>query len=212
MALVSTRRISALGPELILAPERWDSRAILDADGPPLSEIFSRDIASLTPKRVPPGSLVLDCGSAFEGIILTRPSGLPTHPRSSKTLLNPGDVIISRLRPYLRQVALIDDALFQCPVSGQPRAVVCSAEFYVFRQKQPDGVLPASLVPFLLSEEVQAVLAAAQSGSHHPRVPRDVVFALPWPYGSTEEAQRIARQVIQHTRAIRSGMNALSQL
>ena len=87
-------------------------------------------------------------------------------PKSHKKRALGGDLIVSRLRPYLRQIALVT-----CP------EVAVSTEFYVLRPKKKDEDL-AWLLPFLLSASTQSLLAAAQEGGHHPRVPRTSLFAL----------------------------------
>lgn len=61
---------------------------------------------------------------------------------SNKKILKTGDVIISRLRPYLRQVAYVDiDSNLQ---------LCASTEFYVLRARNNESI--AFLVPFLLSK------------------------------------------------------------
>jgi hypothetical protein len=89
-------------------------------------------------------------------------------------VVRPGDLLVSRLRPYLRQVALVHPRA----VAEHPgRSIVCSPEFYVLASPEPGGSL-AYLVPFLLGPHTQAVLAAGQEGGHHPRVPRATLFGL----------------------------------
>ena len=67
-----------------------------------------------------------------------------------------------------------------------------------------DGRSLAFLVPFLLTEQVQAVLAASQEGGHHPRFDDSVLLNLPIPEivlrrrdedsASVEECVRLFRQ------------------
>ena len=86
-----------------------------------------------------------------------------------------GDVLISRLRPYLRQVAYVDRTI---PVLSEA-ALLCSTEFFVLRSVDQQSI--AFLVPFLLSVQVQRVLAASQEGGHHPRVRESTLLTLPLP-------------------------------
>ena len=66
----------------------------------------------------------------------------PEQLNSNKKILKTGDVIISRLRPYLHQVAYVDiDSNLQ---------LCASTEFYVLRARNNESI--AFLVPFLLSK------------------------------------------------------------
>ncbi|MCB9536681.1 MAG: hypothetical protein H6704_10545 [Myxococcales bacterium] len=181
MGRLTRRAVEALAGDLVLAPERYDPRRALDL-GPArtlgeLVAVSGRNVRPATDGDERP-VLVLDTSHAFEGHVLVR--GEPVAPstvRGAKRDLRPGDVLVSRLRPYLRQVAYVDAALFERAPGGN--AVVASTEFYVLRGR--DGFSPAALVPFLLSAPVQAALAAAQEGGHHPRVGRRALTDLPVP-------------------------------
>jgi len=158
--------VEALDAGLILTPERYDPRRRASADAGPSIRDFGTPISQqVTPKTAGPGSryLVLDTGDAREGLILTnKPVGSGAELGSNKKRVRPGDVIISRLRPYLRQVAFVDPGLVPQGVE-----VVCSTEFYVLRSRNQDSI--AFLVPLLLSRAIQEVLRASQEGGHHPR-------------------------------------------
>jgi hypothetical protein len=141
--------------------------------------------------------LILDTGDAREGIAAPgKGSASAGDIRSPKKCLEPGDIIISRLRPYLRQVAVVDSQLWD-----KADHVVCSTEFYVLRGKEQGSL--AFLVPWLLSEPVQAVLSAAQEGGHHPRFHSDVLCDLPVPDGLwdvREATSTLMEQAIQWKR------------
>src|SRR5207248_4623376 len=95
--------------------------------------------------------VVLDTGHAREGVVLTSTEPVSAAGiGSAKKRASPGDVIISRLRPYLRQVAYVDEAL--AVDEDGPREIVCSTEFYVLRGRSQESV--AFLVAFLLSDAV----------------------------------------------------------
>ena len=99
-------------------------------------------------------------------------------------------VLISRLRPYLRQVAFVDDAL-----NNRHNGVViaCSTEFFVLTPRGQQSI--AFLVPFLLSEPVQEVLAASQEGGHHPRFDEYALLGLPVPRTWIDQRDAISAQV-----------------
>ena len=92
-------------------------------------------------------------------------------------LIRPRQVVISRLRPYLRQVAWVDAGLLAEQTPGTE--LICSTEFFVLESVGSASV--AFLVPFLLSLPIQAVLAAAQAGGHHPRFNERTLMTLPIP-------------------------------
>jgi hypothetical protein len=68
------------------------------------------------------------------------------------------------------------------------------------------------LVPFLLSERVQAALAAGQEGGHHPRFCQELLLSLPVPDGVVRQASRTARQMRRMAAAVRSSLLASRSL
>ena len=178
MAITTIRSVDLLERGHVLAPERYDPRRSVSAgDG----FVMLRSLAVLSRDVVPPGKrvgrcLVLDTCDAREGIVVSRgePGDLGAI-GSAKKIIRAGDVIISRLRPYLRQVAWVDDAI--------PRArdaeLVASTEFFVLRPVGEQSI--AFLVPFLLSRAIQEILAASQEGGHHPRFSDTTLSTLPIP-------------------------------
>ena len=177
------RRFSDLGDELVLAPERWLSAP--DASrGVPLGDLVSERV-----ERVH-ASVVLDVTHARDGYVdfpaVLRASAA-AEARSSKKSALANDVIVSRLRPYLRQVAFVHPSLL---VHGP---IALSTEFYVLSAKAPDEDI-AWLVPWLLGPATQATLSAAQEGGHHPRVPRASLFALRVPDHVVARRAQVARE------------------
>ncbi len=190
-------RVGELGPGWSLAPERHGEAPAgargKRASGPgmtvPLGSLVTlvtEPVSPPTAGSAPRSMRVLDTGDALEGFV--RAVAIDPAPsfRSMKKRLRPGDVIVSRLRPYLRQVGLVDAALFDRP----DLEVVASSEFYVLRG---EGV--AALIPWLLSAGVQRQLAAAQEGGHHPRVARAVFSALPVPASLAAHRLDVAARV-----------------
>ncbi|MFO0760671.1 MAG: hypothetical protein U0359_29605 [Byssovorax sp.] len=200
------RRVKDLGASLILAPERFDPRREMAGGADRrLDELVAIVTASASPRAFAPDRpvLVLDTAHAFEGFVIARQD--PAAPQaigSAKRRLAPGDVIISRLRPYLRQVAYVDEDLFRLAPGGNE--VAASSEFVVLRGH--GEIEPAALVPFLLSASVQAALAAGQEGGHHPRVPRELIGALRVPAEALDGAKAIAADVRSLTRALRRSL------
>jgi hypothetical protein len=67
-------------------------------------------------------------------------------------------------------------------------------------------------VPLLLSAPVQRALAAAQEGSHHPRVPRDFLASLPVPAAWVAERASRSAAVEAAISATRAGAATLARL
>ncbi len=212
MGIEIHRRIDELGEALSLAPERHDPRRRLAASGRPrLDSLLTLASDSVTPaaaRRGPP-LVVLDTSHAYEGFVLLQPASvLAQRLGSSKRRVQPGDVLVSRLRPYLRQVAYVDAGLFSLLPDGN--AVVVSSEFFVLRDTP---LCPAAgLLPFLLSAPVQTILAAGQEGGHHPRFPRELLASLPVPAAVLAAAPRLAVEVRSLAAAIRSALRQGQQL
>jgi hypothetical protein len=206
------RRVRDLGQALILAPERFDPRRNIEVE----SARCLSGVAEIVTETVAVGALpvesrvlVLDTTQAFEGFVVLRHEPVAAGQMgSTKRRLRPGDVIISRLRPYLRQVAFIDQDLFQLAPGGNE--VVASTEFYVLRGK--DGFEVAALVPFLLSSSVQAALAAGQEGGHHPRFPKELLAALRVPDGVVSGAPALAERVRALAAAVRQALRGSREL
>jgi len=195
MAQSTAVAVSNLDAGLVLAPERYDPRRVTKAlDGIPLGEIVEVISDQMYATRCDKGGryLVLDTGDAREGVIRACKSPVSRDEiGSAKKRLQPGDVIVSRLRPYLRQVAYVDPELFR--FDGEPVDMLCSTEFFVLRSK---GESIAFLVPYLLSDAVQTVLAAAQEGGHHPRFNRPTLRGLVVPNSLYRQRQGISDKVV----------------
>lgn len=207
-ALVLTGRLDA---GLILAPERYDPRRSSGMNGVPLGSLISVSGKALSMGKMDSllRYLVLDAGDAAEGFL--RPKSDPVGAdgvNSAKKPVQPGDVIISRLRPYLRQVAFVDSALAREADSAE---VIVSTEFYVLRpRKSGDSI--AFLVPLLLSAPVQEVLAASQEGGHHPRFSKETLLSLSVPQHIVDERDEISLAVEDAIQAIRRARHDLHML
>jgi hypothetical protein len=207
MAVISIRWTSQLDEGFVLSPERYDPRtrqnASASTEGRTISELANLSRETLLPQKAGAGLryVVLDTGDAKNGIISLKVADDHTAVGSAKKVLKSGDVIISRLRPYLRQVGLVDEDLARLGI------VIASTEFYVLRPK--DGKSIAYLVAFLLSDIVQQVLAASQEGGHHPRVPEKNLLGLVVPAALLGERDRLSHAVEDATLAARRAESLL---
>ena len=145
MAIISTRSANQLEMPRILAPERYDPRRELSAavSSVPLGKLVTIVRKTVQAKDVTMSALVLDTSDAREGFVIARK--LPTDKiGSTKKEVQSGDVIISRLRPYLRQAAFVDIAI----PNSKNTQILCSTEFFVLRSVDESSI--AFLVPLSL--------------------------------------------------------------
>lgn len=176
--------LADLGDDLVLAPERHLVASSSTTDGIRLADLVDERNERFDPSRLDGETIVIDTTHARDGVLdLVSASRTNDAPKSQKKRALAGDLIVSRLRPYLRQVALVT----------APEVAV-STEFYVLRPKSSDEDL-AWLLPFLLAPRVQELLAAAQEGGHHPRVPRASLFALRVPASLVAARSKTSRAV-----------------
>ena len=105
---------------------------------------------------------------------------------SMKKVLKDGDVAISRLRAYLKEVAVVR--------TGDDIPSVGSSEFYVLR---PNGtaISPETLMVFLRSAPVQTILKWCQDGSQHPRFSERDLLSIPVPDAVADVSAEITKIV-----------------
>jgi hypothetical protein len=210
----TTRHLSGLDDGLVIAPERYDPRRSLRTPGVPLSEIVVSSRVVVDPARTNPAGefLVIDTGDADRGSLIPHNHILAgAEVGSAKKVVPVGSVLISRLRPYLRQVTYAHPALFR---SGA--TVVSSSEFVVLVGRERNSI--AFLVPWLLSDDVQSALAAGQEGGHHPRIREEMLLGLQVPHSViqsretlSETIERAVGQVMDARATIESVVESLSQ-
>ncbi|MBX3191286.1 MAG: hypothetical protein KF819_30090 [Labilithrix sp.] len=183
---LAVRSLGDLAHDLVLAPER---HVVATGEGVPLGDLVVERSERIDPREAK-RALVLDTSHARDGVLDVAGAlrdGAGT--KSAKKRALPGDLVVSRLRPYLRQIALVHPgALALAP--GRPLAL--STEFYVLAPRDGDV---AYLLPFLLGDDAQAALRDAQEGGHHPRVPRASLFALRVPHDRVRARVATSRKV-----------------
>lgn len=187
---VATRLLADLAPDYVLAPERHVALE-QSGDGVPLGELVDERRERIDADRES-SAVVLDTTHARDGLLdvagaLRDAAGT----KSAKKRALPGDLVVSRLRPYLRQIALIHPRALTV-IAKRPLAL--STEFYVLSPLAPGDDL-AFLLPFLLSPAAQSILASAQEGGHHPRVPRTSLLALRVPRALVRDRKRTSLAV-----------------
>ena len=100
---------------------------------------------------------------------------------SAKKIFFQNDVLISRLRPYLKEVSFI---------GFNEKLKLASTEFIVLRQKD-NRYYPETLFAYLISKEVQNILAWSITGTEHPRFNEDYFLKLPLPAFSEDIHKKI---------------------
>jgi type I restriction enzyme S subunit len=92
---------------------------------------------------------------------------------STKKTIQAGDLVVSRLRSYLKEIALVQ--------SGGDVPMVASTEYIVLRPKKASGLPVEALMIFLRSALPQVVFKWSQDGSNHPRFDEKELLRLPLP-------------------------------
>lgn len=209
MAIGAVLDIARLEEGWVLAPERYDPRRRAKEVGPCLGDFVHVRRDQVDAKNAGTGQfLVLDTGDAKNGLIAADKQPVSgADIRSAKKRIRPHQVIISRLRPYLRQVAWVDSGLF---ATQEPNVeVLGSTEFFVL--ESVDDASIAFLAPFLLSGPVQAVLAAAQEGGHHPRFNERTLTMLSVPQTLVEHASELSTRFEQAVAQARESFKAVKE-
>lgn len=107
---------------------------------------------------------------------------------SMKKVLQQGDIAVSRLRAYLKEIAVVR-------TEGGITAVG-SSEFIVLRPRSAD-ISPETLMVFLRSRPVQTILKWCQDGSQHPRFSESDLLSIPVPDAVAHASRTITKIVTQ---------------
>lgn len=202
MAICIFKTISQLGETFVLTPERYNPRRRMniEVDGVKLSELVYLSDEILTFKKgKAEEQYQINTGDAMGGYL--RIPQTKEMLNSSKKILHKGDVIISRLRPYLKQIAYVDDVIND--------GLYASTEFYVLRGRSEQSI--AFLVPYLLSDAAQTVFANSVEGSQHPRFKEDDINNLVIPISLLEKRDELSEEVESAIRDYREYESRLSR-
>ena len=207
--LVVVRTMAELGEDVWLAPERHRAGAMgVGEGGAELGELVVERGERVTGEMLR-DAIVFDTTHARDGVLdVAAAKRASDGAVSAKKRVRAGDLLVSRLRPYLRQIAFAHPAAID---ACDGRVVACSSEFYVLSPKREGDAL-AYLVPWLLGESAQATLAAAQEGGHHPRVPRDVLLAMRVPRALVARRSAASRAVLEALEKLHSAGDAYARL
>ena len=197
MAICILKSNKQLGVNFILTPERYNPRRRMSIDNEDtilMSEIVEIVNDIITKKQAQGKSIIQINTSDAMGGYLNINSEVNDSINSNKKILRKGDVIISRLRPYLRQVAYVDE--------DRKEILGASTEFFVIRARNNESI--AYLVPFLLSQPAQLVFENSVEGSQLPRFKEEDVLNLKIPKNIYDERANISKRVIEAIESYRS--------
>ena len=166
------RLSSIAGPNLLLSPDlhsRKRARALKKMSASSRVDAHFSSIAE-TVSRIDSPAIEYDLTDALPHFLektdTVRAIGC------AKKNAEPGDLVVSRLRPYLREMSVV------------PRREVrqlFSTEFVVLRPKPEGAVSPQTLQALLLCALPQAIFARSQYGVGHPRFYEFALTEMPIP-------------------------------
>lgn len=189
-ATVASGRLDA---QYFMPAKTGVQEALRRLPGKPLGERFVSIRQLMDPKKdtAPPIVRNYDVTDALQPILDDEKEPVATEEiGSTKKVLKNGDVAISRLRAYLREIAVIK-------TDGKIPAVG-SSEFIVLRPKTKTdkAIAPETLLTFLRSAPVQTILKWCQDGSQHPRFSEGDLLAIHFP-DAVEAASAAIAAIVQ---------------
>jgi hypothetical protein len=198
---ISTRRLSDVAAVTRIDaeyfhPQKAYIQAWLDKlPGKPISAHFKSIREIYTPPQADTGKSILnfDLTDALRYFVdETGPVTPENEIGSIKKRMSNGDVIVSRLRSYLKEIALVE----------VPKGIECvgSSEFVVLRPQSAE-VYAEALAVYLRSEPVQTILKWSQDGANHPRFQEEELLAIKMP-------DRVIKVQDEIRKTIRSGIQA----
>lgn len=166
-----------------------------------LSDCIDIESGQVDPREEPYASMPLIAPNHLEegtGRLLQTESASEQGAKSGKYLFGPGDVVYSKIRPYLRKVMFAD-------FSG-----LCSADMYPLHAR--DDILPQFLHLWLLGEHFSRFAEAVSMRSGIPKINRaelgEYTFRLP----PLSEQSRIVDVLATHGRRVRTERESLAKL
>jgi len=195
----------------VVAAERFDAeyfhpakayaiKRLSQLPGQPLSERVQSVRLIFDPKKTHEPFRVrnFDLPDALHPVLTdSKPESWSSDVGSAKKFFENGDVVISRLRYYLREIAIVR-------TTGQAQAIG-STEFIVLRPPET-GITAESLWAFLRCEPVQTILQWCRDGALHPRFSEKDLLSIPVPdavLGAAAKIDRIFQSAMEaHRRGV----------
>lgn len=177
-------------------PAKTAAQAFLQSlPGQPIDSMF-RSVRELwQPENAPANEMVrnYDLNDALSPFLdNTKTPTYPAEIASTKKRLQKGDIVVSRLRSYLKEIAVVQ--------TDGKEPMVCSTEFIVLRPKA--GAIPVeALLVYLRSTLPQLIFKWSQDGSNHPRFDEKELLNLHVPDIVASISQELSDSVNAATRA-----------
>ena len=121
-----------------------------------IKDLYKEVIQIISPSKLEDSWNVYDLTDGISNFLTTEPHY--TKSSSAKKVAVENDFVISRLRSYLKEMAVVPNCNYK---------MAFSTEYLVYRSKQ--SITASLLLPFSLSSYVQSILKWAQTGNEHPR-------------------------------------------
>ncbi len=164
--------------EIFSSRDQWQNEKLLD-------ELVSIEASLVDPREPEYSSLPHIYGASIEsgtGRLLEYQSAAEDGMTSSKYLFEPGVVLYSKIRPYLRKVTIAD-------FKG-----VCSADMYPLTVTSEE-ILPEFLMWSLLSPEFTEFINAFSLRARIPKVNREQLMAYRMRYPDINSQKKIAAYI-----------------
>jgi len=180
MAVFSIIKLSELEGAKIFASEFYhpakiiSKRRLENAGTKKIKDYFYNVKEIFDPKTTPltQQALVFDLSDVTSYFLYSRKKVTSSEEvGSAKKIFLQNDVLISRLRPYLKEVSFI---------GFNEKLKLASTEFVVLRQKG-NRYYPETLFAYLINKEMQNILAWSITGTEHPRFDEDYFLKLTLP-------------------------------
>lgn len=170
--------IDSVLTEIFASRDQWQNEK-------PLDELVSIEASLVDPRRPEYSKLPHIYGASIEGgtgRLLDYQSAAEDGMTSNKYLFEPGVVLYSKIRPYLRKVTIAD-------FKG-----VCSADMYPLTVTS-DEILPEFLMWTLLSLEFTEFINAFSLRARIPKVNREQLMAYRMRYPDINSQKKIAAYI-----------------
>lgn len=149
-----------------------------------IKDLFKEVIQIVSPLELGDEWNVYDLSDGISNFLTTEHHY--TKASSGKKVAVENDFVISRLRSYLKEMAVVPKCNYK---------MAFSTEYLVYRPKQ--SISASILLPFSLSSYVQSILKWAQMGNEHPRFSSETFGEIFIPNSLVEMSNEIAAFVVE---------------
>ena len=162
-----------------------------------IKDYFREVITLISPKKMNESWNIYDLSDSISNFLSASSHYIKSS--STKKIAQKDDFIISRLRYYLQEMAIVPESQYN---------IGLSTEYLVYRKTSDLSQL--ILLPFALSSYVQKILKWAQTGNEHPRFASDTFSNIYLPDILIENADTIV-ELINKSIELRNSSESLYQ-